>query len=136
MSLEESPLSQDQAASPRTDAPSSLFRGGSAEPGSAASSPSRDEPPTPSLLTEEQIWRIHRLYEMLGHGWDMPKTQREIQYVGQNLPLCESCRLASATLRDHGFRVCAECKNGGCNCDGCAEDRAWSMFKDEVRPGL
>ncbi len=88
-------------------------------------------PPLPLERPEanDRLERCVRIWGLAHRGvWFYPEAMREVMYVEQGLPLCESCRLRSGTINDRGIRVCGSCKNMP---NGDDIDREWSRYKEE-----
>ena len=82
--------------------------------------------------SSELLDRAVRIWGLYHRGlWPIEEAVREVKYVEQGLPLCESCQLRSGTVWDHAALVCATCKNSGCRCKGCEADRGWEAYRDE-----
>ena len=80
-----------------------------------ASRPPTDHPAESfPILTDDQFARCVNIWSALRAGhMTRDEANREIQYVEQGLPRCESCDFRSGTVADWGYKVCASCRNGG-----------------------
>jgi hypothetical protein len=79
---------------------------------------SQRQPSTESfpILTDDQFARCVNIWSALRSGhMTRDEANREIQYVEQGLPRCESCEFRSGVVREHfgAYLMCGECENAG-----------------------